>query len=219
MIVCCVRVGAKYPIEYVKKLASMVRRHTPHDIKYRFVCLTDDLTPIDGVELIDISKYKTLTGWWAKMLIFNTDLLGNDEKLYFDLDTVIVGDLSPLFNCQHYMSLAICENFTKLAGNKDWPCNYGSCVMRLHPGCGYDIWREFFLHHQAYMVENPKGDQQAIEEIYPSADYLQDILPAGFFVGRRDFTNEIPKGASVMIFAGNTKPHNTQLAWIRENWK
>lgn len=212
--IACVRTGTKYGIEYVERLRDMVRRHLP--LEHDMVCLTDQPETVPGVRMIYLN-YPELSGWWAKMVLFSFQSNNPHRLLYFDLDTVIVDDLTPLATIQ--CDFAICENFTKLAAHPDWPCNYGSCVMLMPPGFGAEIWEPFSYARQVWMQACPKGDQQAIEQLWPNAIYLQNILPPGYFVGRRDFTDEKPEGAAVMIFAGKHKPHNTPHTWLREAWE
>lgn len=212
--VACVRIGTKYGIEYVERLRSMVSRHLDgHGVD--FICLTDQPEKAQGVDMIDISGLG-LTGWWAKMAVLAPHIRGMNHTLYLDLDTVIVDELWPLERWRG--PFAICQNFTKLAGHPDWPCNYGSCVMSIPPGFGEAAFTLFMQDPQGWIERCPKGDQQAIEMLIPGALYLQDLMPPGYFVGRRDFTDEKPPGAAVMIFAGKHKPHNTPHQWLREAW-
>jgi hypothetical protein len=212
--VACVRSGTKYSVEYVERLRSMVARYLPQE--HRFICLTDQPDQIAGVEMIDC-LHLGWHGWWLKMGLFDPDLRGPDRCLYFDLDTVIIDDLTPL--AEWGGEFGICRNFTKLAGHPTWPCNYGSCVMSLAPGFGRDIYRRFSADPQGWVRRCPHGDQQAIEKLYPRAEYLQDRVPPGYFVGRRDFNSHRPKAAAVMIFAGRHKPHNTPHRWLKEAWQ
>ena len=201
----CVRVGLKYGPHYVERLRNMVRRYTDAPI----VCLTDQPDSIEGVEMVQV----TGTGWWAKMHLFNPAIRG--KGVYFDLDTVLCGDIAPLLDYDG--PFAICANFTK-AVTKSYPCRYGSCVMAFPEGFGQDIFDAFMADHDEIVAHCPKGDQQAIERLYPDAVYLQDVMPPGFFVGYRHFGKQPPAGASVLIFAGNKKPHNTPYRWIKELW-
>lgn len=211
MIIACVRTGTRYGPEYVERLRNMVARHLP--LEHRVVCLTDQPERIEGVECIEVHG---LPRWWAKMALFGPEIRGNDRTLFFDLDTVIVGDLTPLAEWDG--TFGICANFTWLSGHPDWPCRYGSCVMSLAPGFGDHIWRAFWAERERWMAECPRGDQQAIEQIYPHATLLQDVMPEGYFVGRREFTERKPDGAAVMVFAGRAKPHNTPYQWLKEAW-
>lgn len=168
--------------------------------------------------MIDISEYG-LEGWWSKMCLLSPEIrnqYGGGRTIYFDLDTVICGDLTPL--TKYNGLFGICYNFARLAG-VDWPCSYGSCVMSLSDKAGYDIWSEFWRNKNFYQIKCGKyGDQLAIEYIWPHADLLQYQVPDGYFVGRRDFTSTKPDNASIMVFAGKHKPHNTGIQWLKEEW-
>lgn len=209
--VACVRTGDKYGIEYVEKLRDMVARHL--SIPHRFICVTDQPEPLDDVEMIPVSG--ELPGWWAKMALFSPDLRGPGRCLYFDLDTVIIDDITPL--AEIAAPFATCANFTR-AVNQLYPCRYGSCIMIFADGFGGDTWAAFLANMADIIDGSPYGDQQAIEQLYPDAVLLQDVLPRGYLVGRRAFIDERPEGAAVMIFAGKHKPHNTPYQWLREAW-
>ena len=203
--VACVRTGTRYGIEYVAKLRDMVARYLP--IPHRFVCLTDQPETLDGVEMVPAP----LPGWWAKMAVFSLP----GKRLYLDLDTVIIGDLTPLAEVD--APFATCANFTR-AVNPAYPCQYGSCIMVMADGFGADVWHAFMAEKDRIMECCRYGDQQAIEQLYPDAVLLQDVLPEGYLVGRRDFTDTRPEGAAVMIFAGRHKPDNTPHGWLKEAW-
>jgi hypothetical protein len=212
--VVCVWTGNKYSPEYVEKLGRGVRRHL--QVPHRLVCLTDRTEQIDNFEMVDISGYK-LPGWWAKMLVFRPELRGSGRAVYVDLDSVPVSDLSPLL--RNRANFAICENFTRLAGNTKWPCRYGSCVMTFAGGWGEHVWHAFHHDHQHHMqVAGNLGDQFAIQELVPNAPYLQNMLPPGFFLGYRDLREEPPPGTALVIFAGRNKPHECRVDWVQREW-
>lgn len=211
LTVACVRTGTKYSVEYVHRLRAMVARHL--DRPHRFVVLTDRPDELPGYEIMPT----VYPAWWAKIELFRTDWLG--RLLYFDLDTVITGDLAPLadLDCE----FGICENFTRLSGNLAFPCRFGSCVMSISPGWGWHVWDGFHRHHRAVMELNRYGDQQFIEQMTSdTATLLQGALPPGFFVGYRDLPKHAapPQGCSVVVFAGTNKPHNTNCEWARAAW-
>lgn len=209
-----VRIGTRYGIEYVERMRNMIWRHClgPHHI----ICLTDQPEQVDGVDMIEVNG-DAYPKWWAKMLLFDPRIRGRDRCIYLDLDTVIIDTLRPLVELD--TPFGICANFTRRSGHLDWPCSYGSCVMSFAPGFGSDIAQAFRSHHAAFIGQCGKyGDQYAIELLYPNATLLQDVLPDGFFVGRREMTNKRPAGASLMIFAGAEKPHNTRHDWIKAEW-
>jgi hypothetical protein len=90
--VCCVHWGTKFPIEYVYNLKSAVERNTTKE--HNFVVFSD--RKIKDVETkILLPGYE---GWWNKLQMFNpTNRLGR-RAIYFDLDTLITGNLDWLFD-------------------------------------------------------------------------------------------------------------------------
>jgi hypothetical protein len=214
MIVACVRTGTKYGPEYVMRLEAAVARHLRQP--YQFVCLTDRPQELPLVTCIDISRHG-LDGWWGKMALFEFAAKRRERVVYFDLDTVVVGDLSPLALIG--AEFGICGSFTRAAGHLDWPCRYGSCVMTLAPGFGAEIWQAFAAARTDLMMRAGRyGDQWAIELLWPAATILQDCLPEGFFLGYRDLTEARPEGCSLVIFAGRSKPHTCDHQWIVDAW-
>jgi hypothetical protein len=72
--------------EYAQRLARAVEQRTP--VPFRL--LTDMQVP--GVDCLPLQH--KLPGWWSKMELCRPDIVG--DALYFDLDTLIYGDLEPL---------------------------------------------------------------------------------------------------------------------------
>lgn len=208
----CVRVGTRYGPEYVERLRNGIERHYRRG--FNMICLTDQPQEIDGVTNIAV-RGDRYPGWWSKMAMFSTAV--GCRRIYLDLDTVIVGDLTPLTELD--VEFGICGNFSR-AISPSYPCRYGSCVMTMAPRFGHDIANRFFTDPRKWMsVGHRYGDQYVIERLHPRATILQDVLPAGYFVGRRDFSERVPPEAALMIFAGKHKPHNSPHDWTREHWQ
>ena len=218
LTVACVCVGDKYSMDYVLKLKNMVFRHLK--IPHEFICLTDktDEHEVPLGDYIDIIAWtKDLPGWWSKMHIFNRVNMPEGRIIYLDLDTVIIGDLAPL--AEWSGEFGICANFTRAAGNPKYPCKYGSCVMSLAPGFGQTIWETFNHSKNGIRKFFKYGDQEVIERIHPNADYLQEAMPPGFFLGYRDIKKTITKNTAVVVFGGNHKPDNCKVDWVKEAWQ
>jgi hypothetical protein len=211
-----VRTGTKYGPEYVERLAAGVNRHL------RLTgcrLLTDQPERFTGVHRVDVSDYG-LGGWWAKMLLFRPDIRGPGPSLYLDLDTIALGDLSPLEAITHRFS--VCGSFAREFGNPNWPCCYGSCVMTFGDGhWGGEIWDQF-CRNRRWLMGLPHGDQQAIEALLPGVDRLQELLPSGFFMNYRELPAH-PAGprpdASLLIFGGANKPHTARERWVLDAWR
>lgn len=219
MIVSCVRVGLKYGVEYVLRLRDMVARHLPID--YRFVCLTDapaDLEPL-GIECLDVSHLQ-LSRWWPKMYLF-ADWRADEPMVYLDLDTVIVGDLTPLA-ARTAFRFSTCANFTRAAGNLAWPCKYGTCVMTFGPQSMASVWTRFDQDRARLMQDYARfGDQRVVEKLVPDALLLQQCLPADYFIGYRDlpqYPGAAPAGCSIVVFGGKNKPDNCGVPWVTREW-
>ena len=134
VIVACVRTGLIYPFEYVTKLRNMVTRNLR--IEHRIVCLTDQPERCEWVDFVDITALD-LNGWWGKMALFEPAWRGRSQIIFLDLDTLVIGNLSPL--------LAVPDEFAILASpvGGSYPCKFNSSVMVIGPGRCDHIWRRF----------------------------------------------------------------------------
>jgi hypothetical protein len=213
-IVACVRTGIKYPFAYVEKLRNMVARHMPQP--YEMVCLTDQRERCEGVTFIDVLTIG-LVGWWAKMILFEPAWRGRSQIIYFDLDTVIVGDIAQLVGVPD--EFAILESPVRVAGNPSYPCKYNSSVMVVGSGRCAHVWQAFDRRRSRLMLEHDRyGDQAAIQELYPDAGILNRLMPKGFFLNYRNLTMSVPS-AAVINFGGSHRPHNCPIPWVQQAWQ
>ena len=214
LIVACVRSGERYSIAYVDRLAKMVKKYLPLD--YKFVCLTDQPERCEGVDFLDLSFTK-LPGWWMKMALFRSAWRFDSNVLYFDLDTVIIDDISML--TQLDLKFGISLNFARAFGSLSWPCNYASSIMFLGASLDVNIWYRFEKDAHRLMIQFERtGDQHVIEHFYPNATILQTKLPRDYLLNYRAIGPKRPEASSVIVFGGKSKPHNCEHAWVREAW-
>jgi hypothetical protein len=173
LIIACVNTGTKYVFDHVINLRNAVARHLK--IPYTMVCLTDQRQRCSGVAFVDIAALE-LHGWWGKMALFEPMWRDNSKVVYLDLDSKIVGDISPL--------AAVPGEFSILAA-PNYPINthrFDSSAMVIGGGqCGF-VWERFDRWHVELMTQyRGSGDKAVIQELYPSAQILQAILPKDFF--------------------------------------
>ena len=226
--VVCVCTGAQYSVEYVLRLRAGVESNLTGP--YTFTCVTDSQVtafalPSD-IRVVNIASYN-LPGWWAKMALFLPEVRGGMDgpALYFDLDTVIAGDLDPLARAAFALPFSTCANFTQIRQRRQnqavtWPCRYGSCVMTFPARYGVDVYKGFEAYSGSWMEKAGRyGDQAVIEALVPDAELLQDHLPRGFFLHYKDLTDAQPDAARVVVFGGRNKPHNTKTAWVQRLWR
>lgn len=213
LVVACVRVGDKYSADYVDRLYNGVKRHL--NVPFTFVVVGDATYP--GRPYTTMTSY--YPNWWSKMVLFGKLWRHGRRVIGLDLDTVVCGPLDHLAEIDD--PLAICGSFVRAAGHSNWPCAYGSCVMVLNDSLGNDAFAKFLNDPKAVMKKHEQyGDQKFIEEVYPKATILQDVLPDGFFLNYRNLPGtEGPGPASLVIFGGKNKPDNCNVKWVKEEWR
>lgn len=112
--VICMKWGDAYAPDYVNVLASAVRRNLTGE--YRFVCLTDNAAEISpDVEIrpipdMGLSPGNFSFGAWPKISLFKPELHDlSGRALFIDLDSMICGDLAPMF--EHPGALVMIEDW------------------------------------------------------------------------------------------------------------
>lgn len=191
VMIACVRTGTKYDDDYVLRLQRGVKRHLPQGYKPTFVCFTND--PVEGVICSPVPD--DLPGWWAKLHLFS---LGK-PLVYFDLDTVIVGDLSPLLEWEGFGII------------KDWNLpGYNSSVMKLTGDEG-KVWAKF----RPGIMTMLRGDQDWLNLVMPNAR----TFPREWFPSMKadECWDGPPSGAIAVNFHGFPKPHQCD-GWVKEHW-
>ena len=85
--VCCVCWGKKFNLDYVYNLKASVERNTT--VEHKFVVYSDRI--IEGVETKLLRP--GYSGWWNKLQLFDPANKPADRMIYFDLDTIITGNI------------------------------------------------------------------------------------------------------------------------------
>lgn len=202
--------GEAFPKEYPEKLRRGVLRHTPGAEDIRFLLLTDRDEELEGWETRNIDG-KRHPGWWGKMRLLDPFLRGPWKTVFLDLDTVVNGDINPLFELE--TDFAICKNF-----HPRNVCRYGSAVMVFGGGFGQKEYDKFAASRKTWMQKaGPHGDQRVFEWLIPKATILQEWMPSSFFLHKAHFNQHKPK-ETLLIFAGSHKPHNSPHKWVSELW-
>lgn len=202
--IACVQVGnyGGRGAEYVNVLFDMVYRNL--GIPYRFVCFTDDPEGLN--EAID-ARPAVGEGWWAKLALFAPEAFeAGDRVLYFDLDTLVIGEITEL--AEYQGKFACLRDFYR-------PDGYGSGVMAWEAGTLSHVWFDWVA---AGKPQVSGGDQAWLEKVL-EADRLQDLYPGKLVSYKADCHPYPPKGAAVVCFHGEPKPHNCLQGWVQETWK
>lgn len=189
MIVLVLQAGEFYTAEDVQRLTEQLPGR-------EVVCLSDVPVPCQRIAL----KHGWL-GWWAKMELFRPDL-GLGDFLYFDLDTIVRGNVAHM---ERGGRLALLRDFYR-------PHGLGSGAMFLPESARAEIWAEWIASPGRWMSEHSVGGDQEFLERYwlQKAERLQDLYPgeiASYKAGTRD---EVRR-ARVVCFHGRPKPRD--LGW------
>lgn len=194
-----------YDAVYVEKLRSSVARWLPD---HEFVCFSN--VDVPGSRLPLSRNWK---GWWSKFEVFNPRTLRGDV-LYFDLDTIITGDIRPF---------AQRSELTLIHGMHGLRTPFGSGVMFLPEADRERIYNAF--ERQAYTVMTTmRGDQDFISLYASNARTWQEDLPGRLVSYKLDCVakcgGNLPAGSSVVCFHGNPRPaHMPPSHWIHEYWR
>lgn len=229
--------GPDFDWEYVRVLRDSLARNIPKETAWLFGALTDfgpgrdagQDAIWDGLLSRSPNFQKTnfqrlrhdLPGWWSKMELFSPEVRKAwGDTLYFDLDTAITGDLTPIIDyCQRdYRDPTQGTPFTVL---RDFyrPYGYGSGMMFIPAGFGANVWTKFMASDA---MSRLAGDQNFLEETCPIANRWQDVVPnavksfkpSGFELAA------VTPATRVVCFHGFPRPHQLPKDhFMRRYWR
>lgn len=197
MIVASVlKTGGRYNRDWVERLYRSVARYSPDGT--RFVCLSDDPSVPGAIPL-----RHDWPGWWSKIELFTPGLF-SELVVYFDLDTIIRGDISVFADMP--FAFGALRDFYR-------PRGLGSGVMAWMPSPETE---RVYLDYAANPRDMVGGDQTLIEHFFPNAARLQTVYP-GLIASWKADRPTSDSGANVVCFHGEPKQDNcgswAQLLW------
>lgn len=183
-VACVLRSGGVYTPEYVEKLRDGVAENLP--VKHQFVCFSDVDVPCERIPLIT-----DLPGWLAKLEVFRLP-----QALYFDLDTVILDDLSEIAQYRHRFSM-LSDFYAPehaASGVMAWDGDYRRILDDFTNVARYRKWSADNRGDAGWII-NCVGNSRI--------DRLQDLFPDKF----GSYKAGTPEGAAVCCFHGKPRPH------------
>lgn len=192
-----------YTPDDVLRLKNMVSDNLP--IHHRFVCFSDVDVPCDRITL----KHGW-SGWWSKIELFSE--VFDDTVLYFDLDTVICGDLREIALYKHQFTML--RDFGKH--------NIPNSGVMAWSGDHREIYEKFKADPRKYMKEYiaaPRlGDQAYISETQKPIELFQDVWP-GQVVSYKKHCLGKPRPESVRVVCFHGQPKGAgSTGWVKEIW-
>lgn len=221
---------SQFSAAHVNILAAMVRRHYPHP--HVFKCVTDMPRGIDPeVQIVpawnDFSALQSQHGppsrqpcCYRRLRAFHPEVgsvLGN-RFVSMDLDTVIVGDLTPL--------VARSEDFVCWK-EQDPRSFYNGSLMMLTAGARPQVWTRFDPRHspiEAKRAGRFGSDQGWISHCLGRGEATWS-KEDGIYSYRLDIrTNDgvLPENARVVNFHGGVDPWDPEaqrLDWVRREYQ
>lgn len=217
-----------YAPETVRVLRNMVARHYPHP--HRFVCVTDDATGLDDIDTVpiwdDFANVPSPHGesnpsCYRRLRAFHPEIgrVFGDRFVSLDLDTVIVGDLTPVWQRP--------EDFV-IWGDTGPRSRYNGSMFLMSAGCRPQVWTDFDPTHSPDQAKSAGfwgSDQGWLsyrlgpdETKWSYADgvcsYRNHILPNN---------GALPAGARIVFLHGKNDPWDAHVrsrhAWLREHYQ
>lgn len=229
----CVIHSTLYSWTYVEHLFNMIQRHMPKEIRMHVYTEHDRSVPPQYVKHC-LEDWKGIGGpkrsWWYKMQLFNTEF-HQGPLLYFDLDCVIVRDLSWILDCSPECFWAP-RDFKYLQNPAVQTLN--SSVMWWDTRNFADVWDNFSSQKIGDIVKQFPGDQDYLTQniVYNRRRFFPDqafqsyrwqVMDGGYDFTRRRHKQpgapaNIAGDTSVIVFHGKPKPDQVKDPIIKELW-
>jgi len=230
----CLIHSTGYDWTYVERLYSMLQRNLNREVLFHVY--TEESRPVpDHMQKHVLQEWPGQWGarksWWYKLQLFNSDYY-QGPLLYFDLDTVIVGNL---------------DWITELPTRFLWaPKDYRYLWRPSHQGINssvmwwdttrYDwLYRDFDTRNLAQIMRHYNGDQDYISATVP-ANNIRHFLPMSAMSWRWQIKDggmnfktrayqtpgtgtHLDSRTSILVFHGSPKPHEVDDPVIKNFWQ
>jgi hypothetical protein len=228
----CVKWGPAYGPEYAINLYNGVKRY--QDKNFAMHIFTDDASHLPTGKdwfIHHLPKWNlpASRAWWYKMEIFNRWHGITGRNLYVDLDVIVTGDMTEMWNYEN-SKFVICQDFNRVFAPNISQVN--SSVMAWRDD-SMDWLYQKFIADRDNIIRRLRGDQDYITEqvtarsIWPrewAMSYRWEIWRGGHKNGRSslyhspDSVSVIPADCKLTVFHGRPKPHEITENILREKW-
>lgn len=229
----CVIHSDGYTWDYVERLYNMLSRHITPSIQLHVYTEPERLVPEKFIkhELTDWQIAGRKKSWWYKMQLFNTEH-HSGPLLYFDLDTVITGNIDWIWQTPAEYLWAV-QDFKYL-----WRPGFNginSSVMWWDTRKYAYIWENFKQQNLAQIMLKYNGDQDYITDMIPVHNrrffdtervksYRWQCLDGGYNFSKKRHNEpntgcQIDSLTSIVVCHGQPKPDQIYDPMIQQHWQ
>lgn len=192
-VITVLRSGPKWLPEYVYNFKKGLDKNL--SLPFKFICLSDITLEVETKPLLPIGD-----GFWSKIQMFRPDLNLTGPCLYFDLDTIIAGNIDDIIK-KFY-------NYNFLMLRDPWKPPQSSSGMLWWQGDYSYLWNEYLNNtsefwNKKYNSHPRFGDQGFIIDQVPSHFQMQSVIDEPNSISRVT-KKESSKDVKIICFAG---PH------------
>ena len=212
-VVCVLKSGGSFSPAYVHRLKSMVEDNLQYS--FRFDCLTDYPKSAFSKD-INVIPFQVDFPWkWCKINLWNPHNPFCNRILFLDLDSVILGDLTPIVD--YPADFALVHQWKKNMKprfGRSRNLTYKSPLMVWNHNARPELWNDFSLD----ILDRLVGDQDWIGERLPN----ESLLPSGWFDEQRYYSSEdqVPEECKVLGITDKGKNEEAvkRQPWLQKYW-
>ncbi len=232
--VVCWKWGALYGPEYVTRLASMLKRHL--HLPFTLHCITDDAAGIETEGpngIVNVHPMYAehgelgrggLRSNFRRLRIFDREMgaVFGPRILQLDLDAVITGDVTPLFDRPEPLVMVLQSN----AGGR-W--TYNTSMVLMDAGVLHGMWAAFHAApQQVWQMARARGwncsDQAVVNDWVlqhkvPVASWGEGDAVQAYW---RKNNKQLRPGTRIVLFYGRENVHDAAVQarspWISAYW-
>ena len=216
--VAVLRSGGSYSARYVNNLFDAIVQNVR--APFTFTVLTDLANGFrPAIRIVPLRQ--SWPGWWSKMEMFQPGLWTSGRVWYFDLDTLIVRDITTMITDERYGDdFYTIEDLGK-------PGRLASGIMTWKVGDPVidTIYTEF-CKNQANIMSSccSLGDQCWIGIITPTRHYIQALHKDRICSFNKHCGNGLcVQNYDIICFHGKPRPHEAArmpgFEWVRNYWR
>lgn len=212
--------NAALGLKYISNLVLGIEKHIPDAYSYQIILFTDK--PGLQLEGVDVRKLDTPPLRWnlRKMFMYSKEANLQTPVLCFDLDCIVVSDLSPLIDKVAGLTRDLIITCAGAYKKK----RMGGSIVGFIPNSELTkrLWEPLLSYKRNRIERVTKGSERFYYRVQlkkSEVAFWEDQLPDKVLSYKRDCSSELPEKAAVVRFHGAPRPHEVDVEWVKRFWK